>query len=109
MTVSKGDTAILEWDVSKYLLNLQYQIYSDNIKIITGSSRAVLLDPATEKYGSRITAEKKGSKIRLTLKEVMHSDEAKFTMTVEVGISGKDTLDEITLDVTGLFVVYNFS
>ena len=107
VTVTKGNDAILEWDVSGHLTNLEYQIYSNDTKIISGNSKNVIhFKSANEKYGLRINVKRIGIIIRLTLKEVLHSDEAIFTLTVEIGILGKKTLDDITLDVTGLFCLF---
>ena len=107
VTVTKGNDAILEWDVSGHLTNLEYQIYSNDTKIISGNSKNVIhFKSANEKYGLRINVKRIGIIIRLTLKEAIHSDEAIFTLKVELGSKGTKTVDEITLDVTGFFFFF---
>ena len=103
VTVTKGKNAVFEWDIATYTNAKEFQIYvADNkMAIINRSGVFTSTDDGTKKYGKRIKGEINGDRMRLTIADVTHSDEATFSADAEISRTDRREIGKITLDVSG--------
>ena len=110
VTVTKGKNAVLEWNIAPYTTAKEFSIWVSEKRMATifsRSGRFFLSDNATKKYGKRNKVEINGDRMRLTITDVTHSDEATFLAEAEIGLNNRQEIGRITLDVSGALCFFN--